>query len=417
MPTQLTPLEKSSFIAIVQAAPYPGGPTEAARLQTILNAYEDVYTAIMRELNLFAANNAYLVQALSVLSSSKLLSVGIYFNRTTASPPTPVVNPALIVNCTFTDGVTITNSSPPSSPPTGQYLAILGPSYVNNIFVSAGSTLNVLYIGPGATVDVLDSSSSSAQVDTLYLPVIKNNPSRLNAAVYGSQINQIKPNDGAFPNGGYFGGYTNDDPNATCVNTVTNISAIATCNSVQLTWTSPGYQSPSVSYLFVNTYWRVQGSKEWILADDSAGYFDGDHGFTFTNLEACAAYEFEVIVTCLNGGQGNPVKIGVTTPACGGSYPTTKTCWIQALIKTTPNPANTQTLCDGTVIPLEYPAGTTLTVGYMQGKQYQALVINNASYQNFPYSTITGSFNAAASTLRTFSNGMVLSWAVTSLGT
>ncbi len=312
MPVNLNPNEKAAFIALTQAAPYPGGPFEAERLQDILNTYDDIYTAIMRQLTLFNTNNAYLTEAMAIFNDTLLQSVGIWNNKTISSPP--LTDPVLITNSTITDWpVLITASSPPIS----QYLAILGNSRISEVTVTSYANLLELYIGPSVIVDLADATQPGALINTIWLPYEKSQPSRLNAAVYNSRINEFKIDEGSF-----FGGYTNDDPDATCASVVTDLAvAYFTRNTVQLTWTPPSLQSPPASYLFINTYYRTKGSNVWILAGDDIGYFNGDSGFTFTQLERGTKYEVEVIVTCLNGGLSDPAMIDVDTSCCEVSPP------------------------------------------------------------------------------------------------
>lgn len=280
--------EKAAFIALVQAAPYPGGAMEAARLQQILNTYDDVTTAIYRELDLFAANNAYVTQGLSCFDNNNLQAAGIWFNYTTSSPP--LTDPVLIVNSTISTDVVISATSPPYY----KTLAILGPSTINRVMLVAGADLNELYIGPGSVVELLDCSNTGCIVNTVWLPSARSTPSRLDLAVFGSIIGQIVKDDDSF-----FGGYSNVDPNIVCGIDVIDLAyGIITHNTIQLTWG----QSPPNQYLFVNTYYRIKGSKVWWLADESVGLFNGDTGFTFTKLNCDTAYEFQVAVTCTNGG-------------------------------------------------------------------------------------------------------------------
>lgn len=306
MPTPLNPNEKNSFILLVQAAPFPGGPFEASRLEDILNNYEDIYTAVMRELELFATNNAYLTQAMACFNDTQLQAVGIWNNKTISSPP--LTDPVLIVNSTITDLVIITASSPVVD----QNLAILGNSFISRIVLTDYANLQEIWIGPGVTVDGADSSRTGAIINTITLPFLRSTPSRLNFAVYGSQINQVNVSDGSF-----YGNQSNDDADSTCASVITDLAVqYFTRNTVQLTWTPPSLQSPPADYLFINTYYRIKGSNTWILADEDVGLFNGETGFTFTQLEKGTKYEIEVIVTCLDGGLSTPATIEVDTSCC-----------------------------------------------------------------------------------------------------
>jgi hypothetical protein len=290
----------------VQVAPYPGGPVEASRLQDILNNYEDIYTAINRQLELFAVNNGYLVQALSVFTPSALLNQGIYFNQNLTSPP--VVNPIMIVNSNYAqDWILLTKQlgSPPT-PITG--LVLLGTTQIGRIVVEGNVGLWNLYIGPGVVVDVLDSSAAGAYVYNLWMPYLKDTPSTLNKIAYGSSVLNFHIDDGS-----YFGGVSNDDPNSPCVNPVGNLTATQiTDSSILLSWTKP--VNP---YLFINLFYRLSNTATWITVQGQGQYTD-DTNFVIRDLEHMTYYDFMVQVVCTNGGVNTQTLLNVPTVCCGG---------------------------------------------------------------------------------------------------
>lgn len=302
---QIPSNEKAAFISIVQAAPAPGGYIEALRLEDILTDYESIITAIIRQRDLFASNNAYLTQCMDVFSDdTALLNAGIWYNHTISSPP--ITDPRVIINSNIDDDVFLTTTSPP----TIMDLTILGPTYVRRIYLEPAVNLFNLYMGDGVLINEVDSSATGALINRVMLQNINNNPSRLNFAKAGSAIN------GFFPNTKYFGGFSNDDPKSTCGNTVTSYTYdIITHNTISLTWTPPSLQSPPEQYLFINTYYRIKGSDTWLLADDKAGLRNGETGFTFNNLKTDTTYEFRTDVTCNNGGISSTSVLTVATTA------------------------------------------------------------------------------------------------------
>lgn len=297
MPTPLPPQEKADFIAIVQAAPYPGGPKEAERLAIVLVNYEDVVMAICRQLPLFAANNTYLKSALAVFDDNQLQAVSIYNNKILVPP---LADPILVVDSTITEIVLNTS-------PTYKALTILGKSSIERITVAASTNVNEIYIGPETEVKWLDGSATGAIVNTIWLPFLRNTPSRLLGVSNNSIINQIVVEPGS-----YFGGYAKEDPAATCSSPVTNLVAgTITHNAVSLSWTPP-----QADALFTNIYYRQYGFNDWIPADDATGIFNGDIGYTFNSLKADTKYEFRVIVICKNGGWSAPADVSAQTICC-----------------------------------------------------------------------------------------------------
>lgn len=385
MPTPIPSGEKTAFIAIVNAV----DPQEALRLATVLVNYEDVPTAIGRQQDEYAANNQYLTECLNTLNQGALIAAGTIFNQTTSAPTT---NPALWVNSQTTGGINITTTDPG--------FGILGNSNINKITLSASVILKNLYIGPGSTVDALDGSATGAITNTIYLPYLKSTPSALNIVRFGSTVGSVQVDKGS-----YYGGIESYDPNLPCALPVTGISATeVTQNGVLISWTPPGS-----GYIFITTFYRLTNSKPWILADEMAGEFVGNTGFIFRNLEADTYYDFQVSVMCNNGGINSQTITTQTTCCGGGDLTIYKQCGITVLIVATPDPSDVLYLCNGTPIPRQYPAGTTLTIPYLAGKnQLIPFIVDNANLNDVPFNPVLGEFNAAASTLTKFVIGNVV---------
>ncbi len=297
--------EKAAFIALVQAAPAPGGYIEALRLQTILTTYDTIITAIIRQRDLFASNNAYLTQCMDVFSDdTELLNVGIWYNKTQSSPP--ISDPVVIINSTIQGDVFLNATSPPVF----NQLTILGPTYVERIYLDSTVNLFQLYLGDGVLINQINSSNTGALINRVDLKNISNNPARVNYAIPGSAIN------GFFPDTKYFGGFSNDNPQATCGAEIADYKYdIITHNAISLTWTPPNLQSPPAQYLFINTYYRIKGNDTWILADEVAGLRNDDIGFTFNNLKTDTTYEFRTDVICNNGGISSTSILTIATTA------------------------------------------------------------------------------------------------------
>lgn len=309
MPISKIPdIEKQAFISLVNVAPYPGGPREAARLQELLIFYYNIPLAIQRQLSLYKDNIGYLTQCMAVFDDTNLQAAGIWNNKTISSPP--LTNPILIVNSDFQgDDVFISAISPVVQ----QNLMIMGDSFVSNLIIDGGTTLSGLYIGPGSTVEYLDSSAPGASVQTIGIDHGRGLPAILTGAAYGSSIGTVTVADGS-----YYGGILSANPANSCSATVTDLTyGVISNNTIQLTWTPPSLQSPPVAYLFINAYFRIKGSNIWTLADDSNGTYNGDSGITFTELECNTSYEFIVVVTCNNGGtvSSTPILQVSTTAA------------------------------------------------------------------------------------------------------
>lgn len=403
MATPIPTPEKNAFIDIVKLAPYPGGPNEASRLQDILVNYEDIYTAITRELDLFASNNSYLINGVTQFDDTELQAVGIYVNK---SQIPPLTDPVLIINSSY-DEIILTIPSPMLY----KTLCILGPSTVKNIVLDAGVTLNELWIGPGATVDLVDGAnvivsplaSPPTVVQKIYLPFAKSTPSKLNAVTYGSVVNQIVKEEGS-----YYGGVKSNNPDIPCADVVTGITATEiTKNSVFVSW------APPTSYLFINVFYRKTNSNVWMPVGEEDGEYTGDTGFTFRRLESDTFYDVQISVKCTNGGVANN-SITFQTTCCGAGTQMSlyKNCPITMLISSTPDsPALSQVLCNGVSIALHYPPGPTITIPYLASVNcsiLQPFIIDNANYQLMPYNPTTGTWDASTTPVLTFVEGNVV---------
>lgn len=296
MPTPIPSGEKTAFINIVKAAPYPGGPIEADRLNTLLNNYEDIIVAIMRQLTLFASNNQYLTQAIGVFDDPSLQNV-LIFNNKTVNNLTTVTDWAMLINCTVDGTLRLTTSFP-------GYVAltILGTTKVANLDIDATLNVQEIYIGPSCTVGFLDGTASGVVINTIWLPFIKSSPSNLLAIANGTIVNQIVLDEGS-----YFGGFR-EDTQSSCASPVTNLAyGVITYNSIQLMWTAPA--SP---YLFINIYFKQTGTQSWDKADETIGSY-AENGYTFTKLAANTSFDFKVEVICLNGGHADTLTTVQTT--------------------------------------------------------------------------------------------------------
>lgn len=394
MPTSIPSGEKSAFIAIVNSAPYPGGAAEATELQTILNNFEDIPTVIGRQINLYAENDAYLIECMGVFAAndSDLVVAGIYNNK---SGSAPCNDPLLIINSNLTGGVNITANSPG--------FGLFGTSTVNKVTLSADVDLENLYIGPGCSVDILDSSNSGAFVNNIWLPFAKSTPSILKVAKTGSSIGAVWLSAGS-----YYGGIQNIDPEAACAaGPVTGLAAgQVTHDSIVLMWTPP-----SSGYIFINVQYKKSDSSVWLGATEANGDYIQSVGFIFRGLDADTYYDFRIQVVCLNGGVAYAM-ISSKTVCCGssGTFVPATNCLINILIKDTPDPTKLIYLCNGVAIQQEYATGPTLTIAYLAGKNItDVIIVSNIPYQDMPYNSVTGTWDASGTDLVLFQEPNVVS--------
>lgn len=395
MPTPIDAGEKAAFIAIVSIV----NPIEADRLATILVNYDDVVEAIRRQLDIFAANPAYLKEAISVFTphNTDLLAAGIYNNGFDASQ---IVDPKVLISYAANGGIlsTITDG----------WILLLSDSTVTTTTVSTNKNLLYFYIGPSCTVDLLDSSADGAFTNNLYLPFLKNRPAILKGLLYGSFIGNIKIEEGSV-----YGGITSYNPGNSCALPITSLAVgINTHNSIELTWIPP----VSGGYLYINAYYKRTDSGTWIKGNDQVGDYVLDTGFMFTDLEPDTAYSFRVTTVCNNGGTAS-IYISAQTPCCGSGNSDSDTCPIAVTIATIPNPALTDTLCNGDVIYTEYAPAATLTILKTNGAPLLAgakapveITIDNVPYQKFPFNTAPGQFDATTTPLLTFINGNIITF-------
>lgn len=406
MPTPVPPLVQQAYLNIVAAAPYPGGPYEVDRITSsnLLAFYEDVASVLYRQIELFEANNAYLVQAISVFDPTLLQSVGIWFNVTVGSSP-PLADPVLIINSTCDLVVLNPNVS---SPPAEKTLAIWGPSNISLIKLVNGTILDQLWLGPGSTVDSLNASTGTLSpptytaVNTIWIRFARSTPSALNSVVYESVIHEVVQDEGS-----YYGG-VQENPNVTCPDAVTNMQVTEVTNrGLLVSWTPPA------SYLFINTFYKKTNSQVWILAIDVDGDFVDPTGFVFRHLEDDTWYDFRAAVVCTNGGLAYTQITTQTSPSgLGAQLNLYKVCPITMIISNSPDsPPTGQALCNGVAIDLHYPVGSTITIPYLatvNSKVLNPFVINNVPYQNFPYDPSTGTWDASTTPVMSFTNGDVI---------
>lgn len=391
MPTAIPSGEKSAFIDIVNVK----NPFEATRLATVLVNYEDIPTAIARQLDEFAANPLYLYEAMKVFTNAGLTNAGIYNDQGTIG--ILVTDPTLIISTIFTAGVTFTLDN--------VGIAILGNTSINNLTVAAGKTLGNLYIGPGATIEMLDSTATAARVYNIEIKNFKNTIGSLNAIKVGSFIGS----EPAVDPGAHYGGFSNVDPSAACALPVTGLTLTkVTPNSVELSWTNP-----AGGFIDVIPYYRKYKEAQWLRADEIVGSFTNVTGFVFRELVENTYYDFKVVVICNNGGQSAAAEISAKTVCCGEADQTGNYCRFVILVKDTPNPANLQTLCNGVEVQKEYQSGTDLVVPYLVGRKKDMLesaIIDNTPYQLFIdlFDDITGTWYGASTYMGQFIDGNVI---------
>lgn len=287
--------EKENFISIVSAV----NPLEALNLQDILNTYDDLVNAILRQLNVFSDNNAYLTRCIAtILDDSELQAAGIFYNKTDDALLT---NPKVIINSTYSTGIAIAtvNSS-------GLY--ILGPSNIELVTMEMGRELGYLFIGSGAIVNVADSTASGALIRGVDVKCQRNNAGKLNAVKFGSKVYQVLVDPGA-----YYGGYKEFNPEGDCTSEPANFAySNVTHNSVVLTWDA--LQQPHVR---LDVIYKKTEDNEWkVVTPNDGEYKSTDLGFvsfSFGELEKDTFYDFRLRATCLNGGTKETATQNVQT--------------------------------------------------------------------------------------------------------
>lgn len=279
MPTPIPDDQKAAFIALVLVAPFPGGTGEVSRLQEILVNFEDIPTAIGRQLDLFASNNAYLTECIGVFSpnDSDLVAAGIYVAKSDRS----ITNAVLLINC---NNVTTLNIN----------TKIAGIGLLNSEVVNMNITnfvLPYLYMGPQSVIELL-SGTLPASLTYLTMRFIKN-PSMIKSVKDGTVISNTSIQAGCI-----FNPQQSINPDLECSKPVTDlITSDVTHNSIVLTWTNP-----DSGYLFINIFYRITGSPSWLPIDNDTGWYNGIISYLFNNLLPDTNYEFKVAVTCNNGG-------------------------------------------------------------------------------------------------------------------
>ena len=295
-PTPIPDDQKAAFIALVSVAPRPGGPQEADRLEDILNNFEDISTAIGRQLSLFSSNNAYLSECMAVFApnDSDLQAVGIYVNKSDVGD---VDNPVLVIN-SAAGLITMDDADIPG--------AGLINSSADEINVR-GIALPYLYV-ESSQVNVLAANGQGSSIGWLTMPFYKK-VAAINSVADGSVIDntRIDPRN-------TFGGNQTVDPTQDCAKPVTALTTSnLTHNSITINWTLPD----GGGYLFLNVYFKVTGTPAWVPIDDTTGSFIDDTGYLFNNLAPDTMYDFRVSVTCNNGGVA-PTDVSDQTTCCPG---------------------------------------------------------------------------------------------------
>lgn len=404
MPTPIPAPEKAAFIALVRAAPYPGGILEANRLEDILNNYEDIPTAIGRQQRLFAGNNAYLRACMDVFPQNELTNVGIWYGFTQLSPY--ITDPVIIINSTL-DLVQLTNASPPYY----KALVVMGNSTIKEVLCDSGITLNEMWVMGGSTVEVLNATDSSPAVITLvnqlWVTTDRDAVAQVNSASAESVINNVYVEAGS-----YYGGIK-EDPEATCADVVTNLQASEiTQNSLLLSWDLPA------QYLFVFVKFKRSNTPTWKDAEPEDGIFTPDNKFLFTHLEKDTYYDFRVTTVCQNGKTAK-ADLSVRTYCCGdvSTVAPYKVCPITMIITSEPDsPPSGQVLCNGASINLHYPPGATIQIPYLANLGatiLQPFVIDNSNVQQVPFDSTTGTFDFSGTSIGAVIEGNVCTVNVT----
>lgn len=299
MPTPIVAGQKTAFISMVNAL----NPQEALRLNAVLINYSDIPNAIA----MFIKYPNFLNAGMECFAAndSDLRTAGIYLNTTLEDSP-PITDPVMLVNTVSPYPLYVTTNTLTTY--------FLGSSNIFDVIILGNISLNILYIGAGVTVNILDSTATGSIVNNVVVDYVNDIPASLNSVVYGSAVNNIKVTPGS-----YYGGVKNIDPETKCELAVTNLTVGGiTYNSVILQWIGPNFFSPPESYLLLEVFYRKTGSEVWLSVDDTIGEYIENEGYVFRSLEKDTLYDFKVSVTCINGGVGNTI-ISSQTVCCGSN--------------------------------------------------------------------------------------------------
>lgn len=289
MPTAIPQPEIDAFIDIVKFK----SAYEAERLPSILVNYEDIPTAIYRQLDEFSTNAPYLAACMDVFTDADLQAAGIYNEKSAITPASPV----LIIASTDVDIQVATDTNS---------LYILGASQVNEITFVAGKALNTLYVGAGAEVGLIDVTAASSFIYRLYADFKKNVGAIVKRVLINSNIlfTYIAP-------GAIYGGVGYDNT-AACANPISTLAFTnITGDSIQLGWVAPA--SP---YISIDISFKRSDSAIWAPATTLNGDFVGNTGFIFRKLDGDTNYDFSITVTCPNGGISVAVTGSEKTECC-----------------------------------------------------------------------------------------------------
>lgn len=297
MPTPIVSGQKTAFLAMVNAL----NPTEALRLNGILVNYSDIPNAIA----MFTKYPDFLNAGMACFAAndSDLRAAGIYVNTSLEDSP-PITDPVMLVNTSSPYSLYLTISA--------LTIYMLGTTNANDIVVLADVSLNLLFIGAGSTVNILDSTATDAIVNIVDIDYRNDTPAALNSIAYGSTVTTVNVSPGS-----YYGGIKNINPETKCDLAVVDLAIGAiTYNTVFLRWTPPDNFSPPEVYLQLLVFYRKTGSEVWLPVDNTTGEYVGNAGYVFRTLDKDTLYDFMVSVTCINGGTCSSV-ISSQTVCCG----------------------------------------------------------------------------------------------------
>lgn len=289
MPTPIPSGEKTAFLDIIKI----GLPDQVNYMNTNLVNYEDIPLIVHQNIDYFIEFPQFLAIALNCFTNATMLSVGIYYKQTIV---VPVTDTLLIVNSTFSDTITIDINL--------NFLDILNNSVIYDLIIN-NVNIVTLNVASGSSINILDPFSASGSITVLNIKNVRNNASTVSTLQFGSLVGLIQVDDGAF-----FGGYNEVNIELPCAIPVTGLGVTnITFNSMTIGWTNPVI----TGWLYATLYYRESNTTSWIQVDKTIGDFLSDNGFIFTQLQPSTFYDFQVIITCINGGQSVPIAISQQT--------------------------------------------------------------------------------------------------------
>lgn len=313
MPTPIPQQYIDNFLAIVKAVSY----SKWQQILPNLVNYEDIADALGVLLSEIDGNPPLLTELMdSFPVQAPLNAVGIYVGLNLTSPPT-VLNITysgtnFLINCNLAAGVSV--GFIPSPPPSPVITSVIGVVLLNSTIIAGGVTVNsgftlfYLYLGSGTSLDYLDSTQTGSFTNQININNYNSNPATLGAILINSNYANLIISDGAI-----FGGVTTYPLDNTCNGMITGLlvanppSPASSHNTIGLIWTPP-----TGNYIGISVWYKLTQSPEWILANTDNGDFIWASvivGFTFRNLLPDTSYDFGVIVTCNDGGNGPMIKV------------------------------------------------------------------------------------------------------------